>query len=234
MVTGATPPALGAAWLEQALADLFPAPCATAWRIPTAAFAPLPPAEAAAIVRAVDRRRAEFAAGRDSARRALARVGLPEAVVPAGPDRAPIWPAGTVGSIAHAEGMAVAVAARAQDFLSLGVDIELSGRVQEELWPHILTEAEGKAARLRPAPERVPWATAIFAIKEAFYKFQYPLSRRWLHFREVEVETAASGGTFAVRTEQPLPVGPELLSEFSGRYIIGPTFTLAGIHHRLR
>ena len=233
-MTSLTDPAPDAAWLEAVLAGLFPAPCATAWRIPSLAFAPLPEAEAAAIAHAVDRRRAEFAAGRNSARQALAQIGFPAAVIPAGPDRAPAWPPGAVGSIAHAEGMAVAVAARAQDFLSLGVDIELSGRVQEELWPHILTEAEGKAARLRPAPERVPWATAIFAIKEAFYKFQYPLSRRWLHFREVEVETAASGGTFAVRTEQPLPVGPELLSEFSGRYIIGPTFTLAGIHHRLR
>ena len=232
-MTSLTDPAPDAAWLEAVLAGLFPAPCATAWRIPSLAFAPLPEAEAAAIAHAVDRRRAEFAAGRNSARQALAQIGFPAAVIPAGPDRAPAWPPGAVGSIAHAEGMAVAVAARTEDMLSVGVDIEMTGRVHEELWPHILTLPETREAERRPRGERDTWATAVFVIKEAFYKFQYPLTRRWLNLSEVGVTTDDSAGTFSLRTSSPLKIGATETTEFAGQYAVGPQFTLAGIHLRL-
>jgi 4'-phosphopantetheinyl transferase EntD len=230
---GSTDLTSDSAWLATALPGLFPPPCATAWLVPTLGFAPLPASEAAAIVNAVDRRRAEFAAGRNSARQALARLGVPEAVIPAGSDRAPAWPAGTVGSIAHAEGMALAVVGRAESILSVGVDIELTGRVHAELWPHILTPPETREAERRPPGERAPWATAVFAIKEAFYKFQYPLTRRWLNFSDVEVTTVDCPGTFSVRTTLPLKVGTEDLTQFAGRYVVGPKFTLAGIYRRL-
>ena len=58
------------------------------------------PDEQAAVSRAVEKRRAEFAAGRSLARIALTEIGhAPCAIAQA--DRAPVWPLGIVGSITH-------------------------------------------------------------------------------------------------------------------------------------
>src|SRR5690606_13013148 len=59
---------------------------------------PLLPAEIAA---ARPRRRAEYAAGRIAARAALRRLTGQAALIGMGPDRLPLWPKGTIGSISH-------------------------------------------------------------------------------------------------------------------------------------
>ncbi|MBN1173619.1 MAG: 4'-phosphopantetheinyl transferase, partial [Micromonosporaceae bacterium] len=62
------------------------------------------PEEAPLVARAVPRRRAEFTTGRHCARLALASLGVEPAAILAGPDRAPRWPAGIVGTITHCDG----------------------------------------------------------------------------------------------------------------------------------
>ena len=41
-----------------------------------------------------------------------------------GPNRAPLWPRGIVGSISHCEGYCAVVAARQDRFAGLGLDVE--------------------------------------------------------------------------------------------------------------
>lgn len=115
---------------------------------------------------AVPRRRAEFLAGRLCAMLALRAIGAPPEVGRAG--RAPVWPAGATGSIAHAGGRAIAVAARRP--ARLGVDCEtlLTPRTAAEIGPLILAEPEW---RLRPeAMEEARFLTLAFSAKEALYK----------------------------------------------------------------
>lgn len=115
---------------------------------------------------AVPRRRAEFLAGRLCAMLALRAIGAPPEVGRAG--RAPVWPAGATGSIAHAGGRAIAVAARRP--ARLGVDCEtlLTPQAAAEIGPLILAEAEW---RLRPeAMEAARFLTLAFSAKEALYK----------------------------------------------------------------
>lgn len=115
---------------------------------------------------AAPRRQAEFLAGRLCAMLALRAIGAPPEIGRAG--RAPVWPAGATGSIAHAGGRAVAVAARRP--IRLGVDCEtiLAPGIAAEIGPLILTAAEWSQ---RPAAMAEPWfLTLAFSAKEAFYK----------------------------------------------------------------
>ncbi|MGW1077688.1 hypothetical protein [Streptomyces sp. NPDC002537] len=71
-------------------------------------------------------RRRDFLAGRLAARRALALAGLPVGEILAD-GRRPVFPEGSVGSISHSGGLAVALAAPAARFRALGCDLELRG-----------------------------------------------------------------------------------------------------------
>ncbi|MEU2872326.1 enterobactin synthetase [Streptomyces olivoreticuli] len=71
-------------------------------------------------------RRRDFLAGRLAARRALALAGLPVGEILAD-GRRPVFPEGSVGSISHSGGLAVALAAPASCFAALGCDLEVRG-----------------------------------------------------------------------------------------------------------
>src|SRR4051794_36063543 len=91
--------------------DLFPAHVSLAELHDPELAEPLFPEEQAAIARAVEKRRLEFALGRTCARRALRELGVnPGALVPLA-DRSVPWPSEAWGSITHADGFCAAVAA---------------------------------------------------------------------------------------------------------------------------
>jgi 4'-phosphopantetheinyl transferase EntD len=144
----------------------------------------VPPAEAVAVERAVLSRRAEFAAARACARASLAVLGRPDSVIPANPDRSPSWPSGIVGSISHADGYCIAVTA-SESSGSVGVDVEAVGRVTDDI---------ASAVMLPSAADPELTRTLVFAAKEALYKAQHPLTRRWLDFHDVEVSVCEAPG----------------------------------------
>jgi hypothetical protein len=74
------------------------------------------------------KRRADFLSGRTAIRRALVNAGLPRPSGPilAGADGTPLLPAGIAASVSHSEGIAVALAAPATCFSSIGVDVEFA------------------------------------------------------------------------------------------------------------
>ncbi|MBX6384282.1 MAG: 4'-phosphopantetheinyl transferase, partial [Microbispora sp.] len=82
------------------------------------------PEERPFIAQAVDRRRREFVTGRHCARLALARIGVPPGPIPRGERGAPVWPAGTVGSITHCSGYRAAAVAPAHLARAIGIDAE--------------------------------------------------------------------------------------------------------------
>jgi 4'-phosphopantetheinyl transferase EntD len=170
--------------------------------------------EASAIERAVAKRRAEFAAGRAYARRALAVLGFEPAAIPPGERREPLWPRGAVGSISHCEGYCAAVVARATALAAIGFDVEPDDAAADEVTGTICTPAElAAAARAAPNPSKT-----IFCIKESVYKAYFPLARTFLEFSDVAVEIR-SDGTFAARlTRDALPPAGGARS-FEGRFV---------------
>lgn len=145
------------------------------------------PEERPAVRQAVPRRQREFAAGREAARDAMARIGVRPVAIPAGPDRAPIWPSGLVGSITHTNQLCVAIVGRRDQVHAVGIDIEEARPLQADLWETICTPEELVVVMSLPAAERGLQVTRLFCVKEAYYKWQHPQTQRMLEFSDVQV-----------------------------------------------
>ena len=114
------------------------------------------PVEAAAVERAVDRRRHEFASGRALLRQLLGA----DVPIPVRGDRSPRLPDGVAGSLAHDAGLAVAAVSSDRRIVALGIDVEPLGAP---------LDAEMAAVVLRPDEAGLD-ARLAFTLKEAVYK----------------------------------------------------------------
>ncbi len=148
--------------------------------------------ERADVARAIPRRVREFAAGRQLAHELLERLGARRAPLCNGPDRAPIWPAGFVGSISHTGRLAVAIVARMDKFAALGCDIEPDGALEEGLWDLILRPEERCYVSTQFDPGRV--VRRIFSAKEAAYKAWYPSCGVVLEHHDVHIQLGQREG----------------------------------------
>ena len=176
--------------------DLFPEPAITAWGDPTQLSGRLLPEEIAFISGAGAKRRAEFTAGRLLVRslfEAFGRVGLP---LVNGEDRAPLWPPGLVGSISHTRGYCGVVLAPAAVIWGIGLDVEQAADLKPGLEERICTHAERSWLASRPSGERGRLSKLLFSAKESVYKCQYPLSRRFLSFQDVQLDVDLERGSF--------------------------------------
>ncbi|MDP5305995.1 4'-phosphopantetheinyl transferase family protein [Paracoccus spongiarum] len=201
--------------LARILAGLFPDGVGHGV-VPIGAGGELWPGEAEAVAGAVDHRRAEFAAGRHAARCAMAAAGLSGAAIPAAPDRAPVWPEGVVGSITHAEDVALAVAAPDTLVAGLGLDVEPDAPLPRDVLSEICDG--GECAWLAGQTEPLRWARLIFCAKEAAFKCQYPASCALFGFDAMSVRVdPAAGALEAVfnRAYAPFPAGARLQGRFA-------------------
>jgi 4'-phosphopantetheinyl transferase EntD len=185
-------------WFYQMFLTLVPSSFAVIESAIGAAQAPLFPEESVSLAGAIEKRRREFIAGRTCARKALGDLGCPEVSIPIGSDRAPIWPAGYVGSITHEDQMVAAVVGHKAEFLSVGIDLETRGRVTAELYSVLFVSSEQMWLQTFPPSLRELWATALYCAKEAFYKFQYPVTKTFLEFTDVMVGLDLEALTFEV------------------------------------
>ncbi len=222
---------------DSPIRDLFPRGVAASQLHEFPPVDTLLPAEAACLGAAVPQRAAEFAAGRLCARRALAELGIADFALIAAPDRRPLWPDSIVGSITHTEGFCAAVVGRKRDFIGLGLDTEIIGRVGAHLWPRICTAEELAWITALPVPRRSPAAALVFAAKEAFYKCQYPLTAEWLGFQDLRIQpgdlklAVAEGGadTFSVVAARRLALEDHVALPVTGRYRLHAQFVSAAV-----
>ena len=134
------------------------------------------------------KRLSDFSTGRYCAMKALEQIGIQNVIIPIGKDREPIWPEGIVGSISHCESLTGAIVSRKADHISLGLDMEEIGRVTADLWPYVFTDKEIEYLNTLPIDQQELICTSIFSLKEAFYKFQFPITNLFLDFLDVEVQ----------------------------------------------
>lgn len=173
-------------------------------------------AEQEAVAGAAQTRIEQFTAGRLCSRIALSRLGVAVATpIPRGEDRAPIWPKGFVGSITHTDSWCAAAVARAEDFRSIGIDLEPATPLRESLWRRICTAKERDW--LHDLPEAGLTGKVLFSAKESVYKCQYPLTTKFLGFHAVEVELG-NGSFRAVFQQEAGEFRPGDVIE--GRYVI--------------
>ncbi len=149
------------------------------------------PEERAAIAHAVAGRRRDYLGVRDCARRALADLGLfdegtpDRPVIPTGPNREPLWPAGVVGSLTHTDGYRGAAVAPAHAVRSVGIDAEPHAELPAGVFDMVTVPEERPL--LRAVGHGVHADRVLFCAKEAIYKAWYPLTGEWLGFEEASV-----------------------------------------------
>jgi len=178
----------------------------------------LHPEELAGLGHAVEKRRREFAAGRACARRAFARLGIADAVLPIGPDRLPAWPAGIVGSITHCTGYCAVSAARHGSILGLGLDAEVGTELEPSLVPLVCRPSEVEALEALAGLTSGEGAKLVFSAKESAYKCYFPLVHRFLEFHDVEIDLRLESPRTGSFTAQILR-GPTPVSHFHGRFL---------------
>ncbi|MGX1789552.1 4'-phosphopantetheinyl transferase family protein [Bosea sp. NPDC055332] len=168
------------------------------------------------IARAAPRRRAEWLAGRRCASEALRSLTGQGACPGMAPDRSPLWPGGTLGSISHSGDMAVAIAARADSCLGIGLDIErvMDGRAVGEIAPEALTPWERRYLANDPFS-----VTLAFSAKESLFKALHPLLRRPMSYQLSELIAWDGQGTARLRLVEELspefPAGREIEARFA-------------------
>ena len=139
-------------------------------------------------------RRAEFYLGRLAAHTALSELSpvFEKTTIPVGQKREPVWPPGTIGSISHSSGFAVAAAAWKDQARMLGLDLENCDRkISSGISRHVARGAEQDWIN----EESAGWqerAISVFSAKEAVFKALYPLSRRVFGFKDVLLTPVAS------------------------------------------
>ncbi len=188
--------------------------------------------EKPAMARATGARRAEFAAGRQAARAAMAALGLEAAAIPMGSDRAPVWPAGLSGSITHTgrngRGLALAAVAAAPPLGGLGLDLEEDTPLQADLWPTILGAQERAWLASQAQALQALLAKRMFSAKEATYKAQYIRSRTMLDFHDISVTYTGVSGIFTARFHREVP-GYGRATTLQGRQICAAGMILSAM-----
>ncbi|MFE5486112.1 4'-phosphopantetheinyl transferase [Streptomyces sp. NPDC056527] len=203
---------------------LLPRPVATAEAFGDPAGEAVPfPGEEHLLPGAVSVRRREFTTARACARRALGRLGVPPAPLPYDSSRAPVWPAGFVGSITHCVGYRAAAVARATDLAALGIDAEPHAPLDGTGVLTMVSSAEERAhlAELAAVRPDVHWDRALFSAKESVFKAWFPLTGRWLDFTEATVVFQPRTESFTARPhiEGPLVDGVRTAA-FEGVFLV--------------
>ena len=156
------------------------------------------PAERTAVARAGTVRRVEFATGRALLRSLIGH----DTEIPVGPDRRPHLPEGVTGTLAHDGAVAVAAITVQRSCSALGVDIEPTTVLDEDL-----------SRTIRRPEERHLDAHLVFVLKEAAYKAWSSLGGRMLDHWDVTVSVDSSARQFTAT------VIPDA-APFTGRYAV--------------
>lgn len=173
--------------LTDRLQQAVPGSCAATADFDDRRWHHLSAAEQQALARAVGKRRREFAAGRDAAKQCARQLGIELDSLPVGPQRQPCWPAAMVGSITHDNVSALAWAASADCVQSLGLDVEMTGRLKRDTWRLLFNRPE---LDWLDGSQEEQLALRLFSAKESVYKCIFPRVRRYVGYKEVTLSPA--------------------------------------------
>ena len=180
-----------------------------------------------ALAGAVEKRRQEFLGGRYCAARALRLAGHTDALVlPIRADHSVEWPAGFVGSIAHAHGLAASAVASSRYYRGLGLDFEpcMEAARAQGVASKIYCGPDEAVGLARALPdwseaERVTW---LFTAKEALYKCLAPICGRFFGFEAAQIVRVLDRGPEAGRFE--IELRAELSPEFGAGWRVSGRF----------
>lgn len=176
--------------IDDALAAIMPPGVRAACRaIRDGDRALLLPEEAATMTTRKDRMRDASGAARHVARGLLGQAGLAVAPLLKAPSGAPVWPLGVVGSMAHDDEFALAAVAPAASFAGLGIDVEPSEPLAEDVAALVKMPDDVLDGAEESLANRL-----VFAAKEAVYKAVFPRDPFILGFEDVVIDLTRGEG----------------------------------------
>lgn len=215
--------------LSRALVGLFPPFVAGAVAPVGDGHAGTRPEERLAVADSAPRRRRQFLTGRACAHEALRAVGRDGPSVTRGAAGQPVWPPGAVGSIAHTEALAVAVAARSDDAAGLGLDLEpleppLEARVEG------LVSTDEERTRRSTSHPLAPYVGKIaFCVKECVYKALFPWTHWSLEFHDIAVDVDLQRSAYRAVVGEPFRLSGFAVPPLEGRFADAAGYVLAGL-----
>ncbi len=163
------------------------------------------------IGRSVEKRQADYLAGRLCADFCLRDLGYHQFDLATHAERFPVWPAGVVGSLSHNSEFAVACTCYERNTNLLGLDIERVLERSEEdiesLSKYVLTPPELNYLHSVDTLSFGAILTLVFSAKESIYKAFYPKLRRFFDFDMFEIvgiESRLRGGAIAFRPNESI------------------------------
>ncbi|MCH2173952.1 4'-phosphopantetheinyl transferase superfamily protein [Myxococcota bacterium] len=214
------------------LEKLFPAEVRWARAHEQVESEPLHRDEAKAAAAMAPKRLREYTLGRACARKVLHDLGVEGFALCNDADRVPIWPSGITGSLTHCKGLCIAVAAHREHVLGIGVDAEPRRTLSKGVLDRISSESERRHLACLPAvPEGGDgdWGLLLFSAKESFYKCYYPLTRRFLHFRDAQVEFQPETGRFSVSLANHEAPSAQGVRRLWGRFQLDVNHIVTGV-----
>jgi 4'-phosphopantetheinyl transferase EntD len=185
--------------------------------------------EESVIRTAGDKRRREFTLGRHCARRALSSLGVSPQPILSGGHREPLWPAEVVGSITHCDGYCAAAVALRQRVLAIGIDAEVHSPLPEGVLAGVALDKEREWLSDHSNGE-THWDRVLFSAKESVYKVWFPMTGRWLEFKDAMVTIDPISQTFVARLLiSGLKIDGEAIHELAGGFRVAKGFIVTAI-----
>jgi len=185
----------------------------------------IPDEEWQQVATASPKRQREFSCGRNYSHQLLDQLGFSNFIIGRDDKGCPLWPDGLAGSISHTNNYCVAMIAPTDSYVSLGVDLEESGRMKKTLWPRLFTAAEiQQLGNIGELDKQLRQAAVIFSAKEAFYKCDYPINRQLHEFTDIEITLNSTS-----RTLQVNQLSQGELAGYQGHYVTGMTHVMTVI-----
>lgn len=190
---------------------------------------PLCPEEEALIVKAVDKRKREFRAGRNCAHCLMKAAGIQCDALLKGKQREPKWPAGWVGSISHTQGLCVVAIAPMNRFKSIGLDVEQASPLGDDVRNMICSAPEqDRLSRLAFTAGQEfaskPMDKVIFSAKESIHKTYFPLNYHTLDFLDALVDIDVANSSFEATIINPEPSPRVPIKMLQGKYCIDKNY----------
>jgi enterobactin synthetase component D len=100
------------------------------------------------------------------------------------------WPPGLVGSISHKDGIVAFTYAKKSQYLSVGIDLENTRHVKENLALKICSPTELKLLKTTSDVSGISLAELLaiaFSYKESIFKCHFPVGKKWFYFHDAEI-----------------------------------------------
>lgn len=136
-------------------------------------------------------RRSSYINGRGLFHEAMSYLGADDGPLLIGEKGEPLFWGAYKGSLSHKNNVTCVAISQSVDVRSVGIDVEHVESCKASLWSRIFTDRE--LLFLEESSDGVTDAGLMFSAKESFYKFQYPLTKTYLGFQDVEICPAEAG-----------------------------------------